>query len=36
MSSRKKGPHGWCQQPAWFCQFPDNEIVEGNGYVSLV
>ena len=25
-------PHGWGQQPSWFCQFLDNEIVEGNGY----
>lgn len=25
-------PHGWGHQPSWFCQFLDNEIVEGNGY----
>lgn len=25
-------PHGWGPQPSWFCQFLDNEIVEGNGY----
>lgn len=25
-------PHGWGYQPSWFCQFFDNEIVEGNGY----
>ena len=25
-------PHGWGLQPSWFCQFLDNEIVEGNGY----
>ena len=25
-------PHGWGQQPSWFCQFLDNEISEGNGY----
>ena len=25
-------PHGWGQQPSWFCQFLDNQIVEGNGY----
>jgi hypothetical protein len=25
-------PHGWGQQPSWFCQFFDNEILEGNGY----
>lgn len=25
-------PHGWGVQPVWFCQFLDNEIVEGNGY----
>jgi hypothetical protein len=25
-------PHGWGWQPAWFCQFLDNEILEGNGY----
>ena len=25
-------PHGWGWQPVWFCQFLDNEILEGNGY----
>jgi hypothetical protein len=25
-------PHGWALQPSWFCQFLDNEIVEGNCY----
>lgn len=25
-------PHGWGYQPSWFCQFLDNEILEGNGY----
>ena len=25
-------PHGWGWQPAWFCQFLENEILEGNGY----
>lgn len=25
-------PHGWGHQPSWFCQFLDNEILEGNGY----
>jgi len=25
-------PHGWGLQPSWFCQFLDNEIVEGNAY----
>jgi hypothetical protein len=25
-------PHGWGQQPSWFCQFLDNQITEGNGY----
>ncbi|MEN6343652.1 MAG: glycosyl hydrolase family 28-related protein [Armatimonadia bacterium] len=25
-------PHQWGWQPAWYCQFLDNEIVEGNGY----
>jgi hypothetical protein len=25
-------PQGWGVQPSWFCQFLDNEIVEGNGY----
>jgi hypothetical protein len=25
-------PHGWGPQPSWFCQFFDNEILEGNGY----
>ncbi len=25
-------PHGWGHQPSWYCQFLDNEIVEGNGY----
>jgi hypothetical protein len=25
-------PHGWGLQPSWFCQFLDNEILEGNGY----
>lgn len=25
-------PHGWGYQPSWYCQFLDNEILEGNGY----
>jgi len=25
-------PHGWGYQPSWYCQFFDNEILEGNGY----
>lgn len=25
-------PHGWGYQPSWYCQFIDNEILEGNGY----
>ena len=25
-------PHGWGLQPSWYCQFFDNEIVEGNAY----
>jgi len=25
-------PHGWGMQPSNFCQFLDNEILEGNGY----
>jgi hypothetical protein len=25
-------PHAWGHQPSWFCQFLDNEIVEGNSY----
>ena len=25
-------PHGWGHQPSWFCQFLDNQILEGNGY----
>ncbi len=25
-------PHAWGHQPSWFCQFLDNEILEGNGY----
>jgi hypothetical protein len=25
-------PHSWGVQPSWFCQFLDNEIVEGNSY----
>lgn len=25
-------PHGWGWQPAWFCQFLDNDITEGNGF----
>ncbi len=25
-------PHGWGWQPAWCCQFLDNELTEGSGY----
>jgi hypothetical protein len=25
-------PHGWGWQPAWTCQFLDNELTEGSGY----
>jgi hypothetical protein len=25
-------PHGWGQQPSWYCQFLDNTILEGNAY----
>jgi len=25
-------PHDWCPQPSWYCQFLDNQILEGNGY----
>jgi Pectate lyase superfamily protein len=27
-------PHGWGHQPSWYCQFLDNQILEGNGYGS--
>jgi parallel beta-helix repeat protein len=25
-------PHGWGMQPSWYCQFLDNQILEGNAY----
>lgn len=25
-------PHDWGQQPSWYCQFLDNQIIEGNAY----
>jgi len=25
-------PHEWGPQPSWYCQFLDNQILEGNGY----
>lgn len=25
-------PHDWGQQPSWYCQFLDNQILEGNAY----
>jgi hypothetical protein len=24
--------HDWGNQPSWYCQFFDNEIIEGNGW----
>lgn len=29
-------PHGWGWQPAWYCQFLDNELTEGSGYGARV